>query len=107
MVQNLPWFPVCSHPLAAILHLNVCPLGLDWPIRLRQVGSSSFDDKHNAYHCQHLPCCVSLNSRGSLCRTKFPWDWIARKRKSTGTSILSGFQDTSPSSWTATGAGPG
>ncbi len=52
-----------------------------------------------------LPVVASIR-RGSLCRTKFPRDWIARKRKSTESSIRSGSQNTSPSSWTATGAGP-
>ena len=45
-------------------------------------------------------------SRGSLCSTKYPPGWTARKPKFTGGSIRSGSRNTSPSSWTATGAGP-
>src|SRR3984957_10829012 len=67
--------------------------------------TSAWPQRERTSHCTHLPPCVSLKSRDSLCRTKFLPDWIEKKQKSTVTWTRPGSPDTSRSSWTAMAVG--
>src|SRR3984957_20127436 len=102
-----PW-ERSSHPLRSS-HGQECPR----PTGILRGGILRHSSWHSSWHVWHvfvallpLPTCVSLISRGSLCRTKYLLAWIARKRNSIVSLIRVGCRDTSPSSWTATGAGP-
>src|SRR5581483_10523599 len=61
-------------------------------------------------HLQPTSPCVSFNLRttlrGRVCTLHSRPDWTGKKPKSTPVLIPQGFRSTSPSSWTATVAGP-
>jgi hypothetical protein len=58
-------------------------------------------------HCTLISCYLSFDEQNKrlACGRQFLPDWIARKLRLTRGSIRNGFQNISPSLWTAMGAG--
>src|ERR1700689_5513150 len=87
-----PW-ERSSHPLRSS-HGSEYP----GPTGILRGGILRDSSWHSSWHVfvalLPLPTCVSLISRGSLCRTKYLLAWIATKRNSIVSLIRGGFRNT-------------